>query len=170
MLNNQTTTALVHSFIIIILLVTFSWQGLADFHWQQLPDSIETLKTEHIPKKKLPIRLSYEIHVLKNAQRIESPKVGAAGSRSKIFYAYQTILAAKEAEQIFKHLLNDNNIVAKVYAMKGLQIINSPMYSKIEPYFSSSQQSVYQLLGSMVSEKRISDLIESNWLWQKTTF
>lgn len=168
MMNNQTTTALVHLFIVIVLLVTFSWVGLVDFSWQKLPDSIETFQAELVLEDELPMLLSYEIQILKRAQRIESPKVGVAGSRSEIFQAYQTILAANEAEQIFKHLLNDKNKVTKVYAMKGLQTINSPLFNEIEPYFSNSQQSVYQVLGCLVSEKRISDLIEDHWLWKKT--
>lgn len=168
-MNNQTTSALVHSFIIIILMVTFSWMAFADFPWQKTPDSIEALQIEQVAKDELPMRLSHQIQILNQAQRIESPKVGASGSRSKIFYAYQTLLAAPEAELIFKHLLSENNKVTKVYAMKGLQNINSPVFNEIESYFSNSQQSVHQVLGCLGSEKRISDLIKNNWLWEKTT-
>jgi hypothetical protein len=121
-----------------------------------------------VPEGSLPMRLSYEIQILKRAQRIESPKVGA-GSRSKTYFAYQSILDAQEAELIFKHLLSDNNKVTQVYAMKGLQNIGSTLFKDIEPYFAESKESVYQVLGCMVWKKHISDLIEDNWLWQKTT-
>ncbi|KAA3638982.1 MAG: hypothetical protein DWP95_11450 [Proteobacteria bacterium] len=164
-INNQTTAALAHSFIVTVLLVTFSWMGLVDFSWQKKPDSIEKIKTEVVPEDTLPINLIHEINVLKQAQRIESERFGASAQRSKVYQAYQTILAAQDAELIFKHLLNEQNIITKIYAMKGLQTLESSLFAKIEPYFANSQLSVQQIAGCVVFKKEVREIIDSRWPW-----
>lgn len=166
MLNNQTTTALIHFFVIIVLMVTFSWMALADFSWLKTPDSLETLQTEQIPLDKLPMSLNYEIMVLKEAQRIESKYIGTGARQSEIYQSYKIIRSAQEAELIFSHLLNEKNVITKIYAMKGLQHLNSPLFSQIKPYFAQSHLSVQKIAGCIVSNKKVSTLIEDNWIWQ----
>lgn len=164
-MNSQTTSAMIHSFVIVTLMVSFSWLGLADFSWQKTPDPLELLQTRQVPFDQLPIRLSHEINVLKRAQRIESHRIGAGARHSELYQAYRTIRSSQEAELIFTHLLNDENIITKIYAKKGLQYLNSPLFRDIQPYFTNSHLSVRQIGGCVVFKKEVRETIKDRWPW-----
>ncbi len=152
---NQISNHIIGSFYISVMMTTFCWIGLADFAWYEAKDSIDQMPVEIVEYNQLPLSLAFEINVIAKASRYESTRVGSSAMLSSNEIAFNQIINSPDAANIFTYLMHQNNVVSKIYALKGFQWIESPMYHHYIPYFKGSQMTVKTQSGCSVFDVKV---------------
>lgn len=99
---------------------------------------------------------------LKNMDKFYDVAVGFAGTTPETVHAFQALLRERNADAAFKSLLKEATLPGQLYALCGLWFTDSEEFKRQVPHYSSLKGKVPTMMGCIVSEDPISELVKSN--------
>ena len=169
MLGSKQLVSVLYLFVITVLMMTFSWIGLAEFKWYSY-DELEHLPGINVNADQLVPDLLLATRVLQDTDRLESKHVGVGGSISKNHVAFNEIVLHKDADLAFEYLLGTDNITAKVYAMQGFQQLNKQRFNELLPFFKHNNQPIHMQSGCSGFIRPVSSVFDLSEARRMTNF
>lgn len=99
---------------------------------------------------------------VKKTDKFYDVAVGYAGTTPEVVHAFQTLLQEKNSDAAFKSLLKEATLPGQLYALCGLWFTDPEMFKQQVPNYSSMKGKVPTMMGCIVDEDPIAELVKSN--------
>lgn len=100
--------------------------------------------------------------IVKKADKFYDSRVGYGGDTPEVVHAFQDLLNEKRADVAFKALLEKATLPGQLYALCGLWFTDPEEFKRKLPHYSRLKGEVPTMMGCIVDEDPISELVKSN--------
>ena len=138
----KTATNMISYLCITVFMVMFSIFGLADYGWDDTPDSLDTIQFDYDKEFKLSEDGRVALHELLKAKFYSVGRVGAGGHFSQEYDNFVIIMHEKNAITAFKKLVMEGTESAQVYGLIGLKIKNPKLIENYKSMLSKSNKMI----------------------------
>jgi len=126
------------------------------YTWMLMLSACSTLKPP------LSSQGSKAYRTVKEANMFYDSAVGYGGNTPEVVHAFQELLEEKSADAAFKGLLKESTLPGQLYALCGLWFTDPEEFKRQVPNYSNLKGNVQVMMGCVVAEDSISELVECN--------